>query len=98
MQWTILPFKLAKAVYFHSSVIHDGQIVTFGGVHEKIMNNDIPDEVRINTVQICHVKVCSLQQMCWKAINYYCPDLFKQSEDALMEEGIPMNLIHQLKA
>ena len=102
MQWVLLPCKLSKAVYFHSSLIHDGQIVTFGGVNEKTRDaNDpegLPDEKRINTVQTCYVKICSLEQICWNAINYYCQDLVKQTDDSLMEEGIPIKRIQELKA
>ena len=101
MRWTIMPCRLAKKVYFHSSVIYDGEIITFGGVHDKVMvdaDDNITEEVRINAIQTCHVRICSLQKICWKAINYYCQDLVKQSDDVLMEEGIPVNLIQQLKA
>ena len=101
MRWTIMPCRLAKKVYFHSSVIYDGEIITFGGVHDKVIvdaDDNITEEVRINAIQTCHVRICSLQQICWRAINYYCQDLVKQSDDVLMEEGIPVNLIQQLKA
>ena len=99
MKWTKLPCLLEQKAYFHSSVLHDGKIITFGGVHDKEMiEDDLPYEHRINSVQTCYVKICSLKQMCWEAVNYYCQDLARKPKINLIEEGIPEDLISQLNA
>ena len=58
---------LAQPVYFHSSAIdeEEGRVITFGGV-TNLENND-----RTNVVQSCYVKICSLKQMTWEALNHY---------------------------
>ena len=99
MKWTKLPVVLEQQAYFHSSIIHDGKIITFGGVHNKESTEDeLPYEHRINSVQTCYVKICSLKQMCWDAVNYYCQDLAEKPKINLIEEGIPEDLLSQLHA
>ena len=80
-------------------MFHDGKIITFGGVNEKTpVENDVPNEVRINTVQTFYVKIPTLSQICWEAVNYYCLDLTEKPKISLIEEGIPEHFVSQLHA
>lgn len=84
LKWNQMPFDMAQPVYFHSSAIdeEEGKIVTFGGV-TNLENND-----RTNVVQSCYVKICSLKQMTWEALNHYF-DLKNKPMEKLIEQGIP---------
>ena len=84
LQWNQMPFDLAQPVYFHSSAIdeEEGRVITFGGV-TNLENND-----RTNVVQSCYVKICSLKQMTWEALNHYF-DLKNKPMEKLIEQGIP---------
>ena len=84
LKWNQLPFDMAEPVYFHSSAIdeEEGRVITFGGV-TNLENSD-----RTNVVQSCYVKICSLKQMTWEALNYYF-DLKNKPIEKLKEQGIP---------
>jgi hypothetical protein len=44
----------------------------------------------------CWVKIPSLREMCFEALNYYVPDLVERDATALLSEGVPKDQLKKL--
>ncbi|CAG7822338.1 unnamed protein product [Allacma fusca] len=91
LQWTRMPVKLPIPVYFHSTALTPaGCMLMFGGV------TNVKSNTRTNKVFKIWLTTPSLKEMCWEAVLHYQPDLKFKSRQAVLEDGIPKDLVDRI--
>lgn len=92
LQWYLIADHLPQGVYFHSSAVTpQGKIYTFGGINMYKTSTQ-----RSADVYSVWVKIPKLKEMCWEALQHYCPDLKKHPMSALRDSGIPHEFLNRL--
>ncbi|XP_076058838.1 kelch domain-containing protein 10-like isoform X2 [Oratosquilla oratoria] len=91
MEWRKLLYKTPVPLYFHSATVtEEGCMYIFGGVKNLEANE--------RTARIFKVwlRVAKLRDICWEAMCFYNPHLPHKSPAALLQMGIPQQIVEQL--
>ncbi|XP_022200696.2 kelch domain-containing protein 10 [Nilaparvata lugens] len=92
LQWCKLADRLPQGVYFHSSAVTpQGKIYTFGGINMYRTSTQ-----RSADVHCVWVKIPKLKEICWEALQHYCPNLYQHPISLLLDSGIPQEFLKRL--
>lgn len=91
--WTCLRnCILPSPVYFHSTALTpEGRMYIFGGIvkeHDQVQ--------RTNAVHSVWLTIPKLSEICWQALNHYCPNIIDKTPEELFKIGIPLKFVQRL--
>jgi len=90
MQWSRLPAILPEPVYFHSAAVTSSGLML---VHGGVVQIDTRRSSKVFAVWLC---VPPLKQLCWQTLIHTQPAVLHQSRLALLEMGVPPDLVATL--
>lgn len=88
MQKSALPYP----IFFHDAGASSaGCMYIFGGIKFSFNNN-----IRTNIVYKAWMTIPKLSEICWEALQHYCPSMVRKSKSNLLEAGIPLQFVQRI--
>lgn len=93
LEWTcFLTCQLPNPTFFHATAVTpEGRLYVFGG------NYCSADETeRSNDIYATWLCIPQLNEICWEALLYYFPQMYKNDPESLIDIGVPKRFLDRI--